>query len=93
MINLGDKLHVAIFDAIVNHLDKMAGAALADPVATRRTVHFGRDRLKDGLDVRPGFGGSTGHDRRTVASAIFTAGNTSAQEMETWAKEQTKILL
>ena len=40
-------LHVSVFDAIVNHLDVVSGAAFPDPVTARITIlNFGTDRLK-----------------------------------------------
>jgi len=33
VVGLGDELHVAVLDAVVDHLDVVAGAGLADPVA------------------------------------------------------------
>ena len=83
MIDFSDELHVAILDAIMNHFDEMTGASLAHPVATRFSVHFCRNRLKDVLDVRPSLRDATGHDRRPVTSSVFTAGNTGADKMKT----------
>ena len=35
VVGLADELHVAVFDAVVDHLHVMAGAAFADPIAAR----------------------------------------------------------
>ncbi len=67
VVGLADQLHVAVFDAVVDHLDVMAGAAFADPVAARDAAfHLGGDRLEDRLHVRPGGRRTARHDARTV---------------------------
>ena len=38
VIGLTDKLHVAVFDAVMDHLDEMSGTVLPDVVATGLTV-------------------------------------------------------
>lgn len=50
MICFSNKLHVSIFDTIVYHLDKMAGAVLAHPITTRLAIHFSTYSL---LKVNP----------------------------------------
>ena len=74
MIRLADELHIAVLDAVVNHLDVMARAVFADPIAARRAVfHLGGDGLKDFLDVGPRRGVSAWHDRRPEARSLFAA--------------------
>ena len=46
VVGLADELHVAVLDAVVDHLDEVAGAVLADPVAARVRAGLGRDRLR-----------------------------------------------
>ena len=42
-----NNLHVAVLDSIVDHLDEVAGAILADPIATGlAVVNLGTDSLK-----------------------------------------------
>ena len=71
MIGLADQLHVAVFDAVVDHLDEVPGALGPHPVAAgRAAVNLGGDRLEDRLDVRPGVGVSARHDRGALARPL-----------------------
>jgi hypothetical protein len=55
VVGFTDELHVAVLDSVVDHLDVMARAVFADPVAAGRAVfHLGGDGLKDLFDVGPG---------------------------------------
>ena len=54
LVGLTNKLHIAILYTIVHHLDEVARALVAHPVATRLAVTLGADRLEDRLQVRPG---------------------------------------
>ena len=48
IVGLGDELHVAVLDPVVNHLHVVAGAAFADPVAAGSpVVDLRGDRLED----------------------------------------------
>jgi hypothetical protein len=50
LVGLADQLHVAVLDAVVDHLDEVAGAVLADPVAAGlAVVGLGGDAWKIGL--------------------------------------------
>ncbi len=72
MVSLADELHVAVFDAIVDHLDEVAGAFGPDPVAAGRPIgDLGGDGLKDRLDGRPRVGIAAGHDRRAFQGPFF----------------------
>ena len=79
VVGFADELHVAVFDAVVDHLDVMAGAVFADPIAAGRAVlDFGGDALENILHVRPRGGRAAGHDARAMARAFFAAGNAGA---------------
>ncbi len=81
VVGLRDELHVAVLNAVVDHLDEVARAAFADPVATRNAaVDHRRDRLEDGFDVRPRLGIAAGHEGRAVARAFLTAGDAGADK-------------
>ena len=82
LIGLADELHVAVFDAVVDHLHVVPGAVLADPLAAWRAVYLGRDRLEDLLHVRPRQRVAAGHDRRAVARALFAARDARADEQD-----------
>ncbi len=79
IVSFADELHVSGLDAIVDHLDIMARAILAHPVAARGAIlDLGGDLLKDLLNVRPGSGRAPRHDAGAVARALLAAGNTCA---------------
>jgi len=81
VVRLADELHVAVLDAVVHHLDVVAGSVVADPVAARRAViDLGRDGLENSLHVRPGVGVATRHDRGAVARAFLATGDAGADE-------------
>ena len=82
VIGLADQLHVAVLDAIVHHLDEMARTVLANPVAARLAVYFGRYGLKDGLDVGPRLRSTARHYGRTVSGALFATRHAGADEEE-----------
>eukprot|EP00053_Salpingoeca_punica_P006791 m.63469 g.63469 ORF g.63469 m.63469 type:complete len:387 (+) comp13851_c0_seq2:114-1274(+) len=73
VVGLTAELHVAVLNAVVHHLDVMARAVLADPVAAGLAVGLGRDLLEDGLDVRPGSRVAARHQRRAVARTLLAA--------------------
>jgi len=45
VVGLANELHVAVLNAVVHHLDKMAGAVLAHPVAAWLVAGLGTDGL------------------------------------------------
>ena len=86
LVGLADHLHVAILDAVVDHLHEMAGAILANPVAAGfALIRVGRDRLEDLLHGTPGFLRAAGHDRGTQQRALFAARDAGADVEEALA--------
>ena len=81
-VGLGDQLHVGVFDAVVQHLDEMAGAVRPEAGAARRGVDLGGDRLEDRLHARIGFGRTARHDRWPVARALLAAGDAGAEQAQ-----------
>ena len=72
MVRFGNQLHVAVFDPVMHHFDKMPGAVFADPVAARGTVFdFGGNALKNVLDVGPGGRRAARHDGGPLPGASF----------------------
>ncbi len=63
-VDLGDHLHVGIFDAVVDRLDEVTGAIGAEPGDARVVVELGRDRGQNRLDALPALLGAADHDRR-----------------------------
>ena len=79
VVGLADELHVAVFDAVVDHLHVVARAVFAHPIAAGRPViDLGGDLLEDVFHMRPGGGRAAGHDARAAAGAFFAAGNAGA---------------
>ena len=79
VVDFADQLHVAVLDAVVDHLHEMTGTVLANPIATRIAVgRLGADRLEDRLDRFPRRRAATRHERRTVERAFLAAGNAGA---------------
>ena len=90
LVGFADELHVAVFDAVVDHLHVMARAVFADPVAAgRAAVHLGGDGLEDVLHVRPRGGRAAGHDARAAARAFFAAGDAGADVEQALALDST----
>ena len=77
LVGFADELHVAVLDAVVDHLHEVARAVL--PVAAGGAVlHLGADGLEDGLHIGPGRGGAAGHHGGALQSALFAAGHAGA---------------
>ncbi len=82
-IRLADELHVAVFDAVVHHLDVVPGPVLSHPVAAGDVIlrtDLGGDRLQDVPDVRPGLLVAAGHDARSLERSFLAAGDAGADE-------------
>jgi len=77
-----DDLHVGVFNAVVDHLDEVAGTVGADPSAARFAVDLCGNLLQQRPKGVVGLTGAAGHDRRTVQRAFFATGNTDANEVQ-----------
>src|SRR5262245_29221969 len=89
MIGFADELHVAILDAVVDHLYVMTGAVFSYPIAAWRSIgNLGRDRLKDLLDMGPGGWASAGHDRRAMTRSFLAARNSCSNKQESLLLER-----
>ena len=82
VVGLGDELHVGVLDAVVDHLDEVAGAVGADVGDTRFAVDDRGDGSEDGAERLVGRFGATGHDRGAVEGALFAAGDSGADEVQ-----------
>ena len=81
IVRFADELHVAVLDAVVDHLHVMARAIGTDPVAAGGVViHLGGDGLENFLHVRPRGRGAAGHNGGADARTFFAAGNAGAHE-------------
>ena len=86
MVALADELDVSVLDSVVHHLYKVAGAALANPVAARGAVgNLGCDGLQDGLHLRPGLRASARHYGRPLEGAFLAAGYARANVQQAFA--------
>ena len=82
-ISFGNELHIGVFDAVVDHLDVVAGTVGTDIGAARLTVRgFGGNGFINGLDFGVRFLIAAGHDGRAAASSRFPAGNAHAVEVD-----------
>ncbi|QTK78616.1 hypothetical protein AT6N2_C0760 [Agrobacterium tumefaciens] len=79
-IDFGDHLHVGIFDAVMDRLDEVASAVIAEPCHARIVIILGGDGRQNLLDALPALLGAADHDRRAVARTFFTTGNAHADE-------------
>ena len=61
VVAFGDELHVGVFDAVVHHLDEVAGTVESDVGDARFAFGLGRDGFEDRLEGLPGFLGTTRH--------------------------------
>ena len=85
VVRLADQLHVAVFDAVVDHLHEMARAVFADPVAARLAfVRMRADLLEDVLHQRPCGGAAARHHARADQRAFLTAGNARSDVQKTF---------
>ena len=66
LVRLADELHVGVLNAVVDHLDKMAGAVGANVGAARLVTNVCRDVFEDGPESIVGFPGPARHDGRTL---------------------------
>jgi hypothetical protein len=82
VVGLGDELHVGVLDAVVDHLDEVAGAVGADVRAARGSVDVGADRLEHGAQGLVGLRRSARHDRRAEQRALLAAGDSHADEVQ-----------
>ena len=79
LVGFADELHVAVLDAVVDHLHVVAGAVLAHPVAAGLAFgSLGADRLENVLHQRPRRGAAAGHHGRAEARAFLAAGDAGA---------------
>jgi len=76
VISFAYQLHVTIFDAVMCHLDEVAGAVVANPGDAGSAVRSpGRDGMENILHMRPCLPGAAGHHRRAEQRAFFTSRN------------------
>ncbi|CAB4598350.1 unannotated protein [freshwater metagenome] len=82
VVCLGNKLHVGVFDAVVNHFDEVTGAVCSDVGDARLAFGDGGDGLEDRSERFPCLCASAGHYRRASECTLFAARNTSADKVD-----------
>ena len=55
VIDLSDKLHVTVFDAVVHHFYKVTRSAASNPIAAGNSINVGGNALQDRFYLLPGF--------------------------------------
>ena len=83
VIGFGDQPHQAVFDAVMDHFDIVAGRPWSQISDTRLSLDLCGDRFKDWSDALVGFGRTAGHDAGSVAGAVLAAGDADAQILKT----------
>ncbi len=87
VVGFADELHVAILDAVVDHLDVVTCAARADVDDARFAIHFRSNAFEDGLHDLPSALGAARHDGWAFAGAFFTAGDAGTDEAQAFRCE------
>ena len=82
IVGLGDKLHVRIFDAVMHHLDVVAGPLRPDMGDARRVIDLRRHLAHDGLDAPVGVELAAGHHARAVQRPLLAPGDAHADEAD-----------
>ena len=88
IVGFADQLHITILNTVVNHFYEVTGTCVADPITTGLPVFgLGSDSLQNGLNMRPGFFVSPGHDGRAVARSLFSPGNTGSNKADPFGRQ------
>jgi hypothetical protein len=87
VVGFADELHVAVLDAVVDHLHVVTGTAGADVDDAGLAIDLRGDGFKDGLHDFPSGSRAAGHDGGAFAGAFFTAGDARADEAEAFFGE------
>ena len=87
IVGFADELHVAVFDAVVDHLHVVTGTAGTDVDDAGLAIDLRGDGFKDGLHDLPSGSRAAGHDGGTFAGTFFTAGDTCTDEAEAFFSE------
>ena len=88
VVDLGDELHVAVFDAVVHHLHVVPGALRSHVIDARLAVFgLGGDGAEDRRQRVPRLLRSARHDRRAEQRSFFAPGDPGADEAEAGAGE------
>mmetsp|Transcript_2797 Transcript_2797/g.6129 ORF Transcript_2797/g.6129 Transcript_2797/m.6129 type:complete len:471 (-) Transcript_2797:146-1558(-) len=78
VVGLRDELHVAILNAVVHHLDVVAGTSITNVHDARPVIHLCSHLLHDGLDVLVGLSSATRHQGGAPPGSLLAARHTHA---------------
>ncbi|MPM20211.1 hypothetical protein SDC9_66640 [bioreactor metagenome] len=79
VVGFTDELHVAVLDAVVDHLDEVACPVGAHPFAAGGAVfNPGADGLEDVFDMGPGCGRPAGHHGGPLQGAFLSSADSGA---------------
>ena len=81
-VGFADKLHVAVFDSVVDHFHVMTGAIRSHVAAAWFAIDLRGDLAENRRDHFPRFARTAGHERRTFERAFFAAGNAAADKVK-----------
>src|SRR4029079_358074 len=81
IVGLGNKLHHAVLDAVVNHLHKMSRFAPPKPGDTGPSLDLGGHCVEDRADPFVGIFRPAGHDAWAMPSAVLTARDADAEKL------------
>ena len=87
VVGLGDQLHDAVFDAVVDHLHEVPGRSRPQPGHARIAVDLRRSRFKDGTDALVGLFRPAGHDARPVTRAFFATRHAHAEKLDAFRRQ------
>src|SRR6185503_17544557 len=77
--------HVAVLDPVVHHLDVMAGAIWSHVAAAGFAIHDRRNFAINGRDDFPRGARPARHERGTFERALFAAGNTATDKVNSFS--------
>ena len=80
-VDFGDQLHVAVFDAVVDHLDVVTRTTWPDVRNARSVLGFGRDGFEHRLQLLVGADGTARHEGWAPEGTFFAAGDTHTHEL------------
>ena len=81
-VDLGDHLHVGVFDAVVDGLDEVPRTVRPDQGAQGSPLNLAEMAVKMSAHAVPGVLRAAGHDRRAVPGAFLAAGDADAEEID-----------
>ncbi|MNV41938.1 hypothetical protein D3C71_1335920 [compost metagenome] len=82
LVGFADQLHIAVLDAVVDHLHIVARSVRSDICTAGFSVNLGRNSSQNWLNQLIGAFLSARHDGRSLQSAFFAAGYAGADEAE-----------